>query len=269
MSATNDRHERLIDLLAEQPSLSIVELSERLGVSTATIRRDLRRLSAAGRITRVRAGVAVASPYGIEPRWTERLQEHFDAKRAIARAAAETILDGHVVAIDTGTTAMEVARALQDRDAISIFTASLPVAEILATEHPTVHLVGGQLRPREMAVVGPLARDTIRRFHFDVFFVAAAAWSLEHGLMDFSIDDVEVKRAFMDASDRVVAIVDSSKFGGSSLMQIAELSDLDAVITDDGLDTEARAAVARSCELIIADARDAAAIAERTRTPQR
>ncbi|AEJ38243.1 DeoR family transcriptional regulator [Sulfobacillus acidophilus TPY] len=149
--------------------------------------------------------------------------------------AAGMVEDGQVVALDVGTTTLEIARGLQLRTGLLVFTASLPAADVLSKGRPTVYVVGGRMRPGEMSLVGPLTRDIIQRFHYDVFFLAAAGWSVEQGLMDYSIDDVEIKQAFMAASSSVIAVVDSVKYGKTSLTTIASLTDVDAVITDDQL----------------------------------
>ncbi|MDA8193488.1 MAG: DeoR/GlpR family DNA-binding transcription regulator [Thermaerobacter sp.] len=235
------RRKELLELLQSEPEMSINDLVDRLGVSAATVRRDLNNLSSQGLIQRLRGGATIShNPLGIEPSWLERHRENIDKKRAIVRLALDAVEDGQVVALDVGTTTLELARLLQMRSDLMVFTASVPISEMLARGRPTVYLVGGRVRPREMGVVGPLARDIIGRFHYDVFFLAAAGWSLEQGLMDFSIEDVEIKQAFMNCSNQVIALVDSTKYGKTSLMSIAPLKEVDMVITDDQLPTAVR-----------------------------
>lgn len=249
----NKRRKDLLELLQSEPEMSINDLTARLGVSAATVRRDLNSLSHQGLIQRLRGGAAISHPLGVEPSWVERNRENIDKKRAIVRLAIEAVEDGQVVALDVGTTTLELARLLQMRSDVIVFTASVPIAETLASGRPTVYLVGGKVRPREMGVVGPLARDIIGRFHYDVFFLGAAGWSLEQGLMDFSIEDVEIKQAFMNASKQVVALVDSTKYGKTSLMSIAPLEEMDIVITDDDLPDEIQNQVNDVTHLRVAD----------------
>lgn len=215
--------------------MSVGELTKRLAVSAATVRRDLSSLAKRGLVQRVRGGATVNAPLGVEPAWTERGADNVQEKRAIARLAFEAIEEGQVIALDVGTTTLELARLLQMRSDLMVFTASVPIAELLAPSRPTVYLVGGRIRPREMGVVGPLTREIIGRFHYDTFFLAAAGWSLDEGLMDYSIEDVEIKQAFMKASNQVVALVDSAKYGKTALMSIADLRDVDQIMTDEHL----------------------------------
>ncbi len=247
------RHKSLIRMLTLEPDLTVSEISEKLAVSQATVRRDLKQLSEEGLIQRVRSGATIAKSLGVQPSWIERSKVANAQKRAIAKVASHYIHDGQVIALDVGTTALEIAKQIQLRSNISVFTASVPIAEVLATEYPMIYLIGGMLRPREMAVVGPMARENVKRFHFDTFFLAAGAWSLDHGFMDFSIEDVEIKQAFMSSSEKIIAVTDSSKYDGTSLMSIAALSDVDLIITDNGLSEKDRKAVSDVTELLIAE----------------
>lgn len=249
----NKRRKELLELLQSEPELSISEMTERLGVSAATVRRDLNNLSNQGLIQRLRGGATISHPLGVEPSWIDRNRENIEKKRAIVRLALDFVKDGQVVALDVGTTTLELARLLQMRSDLMVFTASVPISETLAMGRPTVYLVGGRVRPREMGVVGPLARDIIGRFHYDIFFLAAAGWSLEQGLMDFSIEDVEIKQAFMNSSNQVIALVDSTKYGKTSLMSIAPLEEIDMVITDDQLPKAAREQVSEVTTLRVVE----------------
>ena len=232
--------------------MSISDLTEKLDVSPATVRRDLARLEHQGLIHRIRGGATLTDGLGIEPSWTERTQEHISQKRAIARLANELIKDNQVIALDVGTTTLELARLLAMRSDLMVFTASMPISELLARGRAVVYMVGGRLRSREMAVVGPLTREIISRFHYDIFFMAAAGWSLEQGLMDFSVEDVEIKQAFIEASNQVVACVDSSKYGKNSLMTISKIRDIDIVITDERLPNETRDQIGEVTDLRLA-----------------
>ncbi len=250
------RHTELLDLLKSEPEMSIAALTERLGVSPATVRRDLSLLAKQGLVQRLRGGATIHAPLGIEPAWTERSAENTQQKHAIAQLAYQAIEEGQVIALDVGTTTLEVARLLQMRSDLMVFTASVPIAELLAPGRPTVYLVGGRIRPREMGMVGPLTRDIISRFHYDIFFLAAAGWSMEQGLMDYSIEDVEIKQAFMQASSQVLAVVDSSKYGKTALMSIADLKNVDQIITDDGLSDDVRHLLSQEVSLSLAKTSD-------------
>lgn len=250
----NKRHEALLGLLTQEPEMSVIELTKRLGVSAATVRRDLSSLAKQGLVQRLRGGATMNVPLGIEPGWTERIEENLEKKRMIARVAFDAIEEGQVIALDVGTTTLELARLLQMRSDLMVFTASVPIAQLLAPSRPTVYLVGGRIRPREMGVVGPLTREIIGRFHYDTFFLAAAGWSVEQGLMDYSIEDVEIKQAFMKASNQVVALVDSSKYGKTALMSIAELNDIDQLITDGDLRSDVRTELEESVTISVVNA---------------
>ena len=245
------RHRKVQEYLKQEPEMSIQELAQRLGVSAATVRRDLATLASLGLVRRIRGGAAMPEALGVEPSYIERSRHNVEEKRRIAEAAADLIEEGQVIALDVGTTALELARVLASRSNVTVFTASIPAAEVLARGRPTVYLVGGHLRPREMSTSGPVARGIVRRFHFNAFFVSASGWSVEQGLMDFSVEDVEVKQAFIEQSQQVVALVDSSKYGQTGLMSVVEFDKVDRLITDEGLPDDARASLAELTHLTV------------------
>jgi DeoR/GlpR family transcriptional regulator of sugar metabolism len=251
------RQRELLELIQSEPVIAIQDLTDRLGVSSATVRRDLSALSAQGLIQRVRGGAMMVDPLGVEPTWIERGRREVARKRQIAQAACDMIEDGQVVALDVGTTTLEIAKLLARRSNLTVFTASLMAAEVLARGRPTVFLVGGRVRIQEMSLIGPLAREVVGHFHYDVFLLGAAGWSVEQGLTDFSMDDVDVKHALIEASKQVVAVVDSSKYGMTSLTAITAIDDVDLIITDDGLDPTLRPQIEELTRLQIAPAQGA------------
>ncbi|MCY0899327.1 MAG: DeoR/GlpR family DNA-binding transcription regulator [Firmicutes bacterium] len=235
---TYKRRRALLQLLEQQPDISVQELTQALGVSPATVRRDLATLAAEGVVQRVRGGAVLQQPVAYDEAWKERRRHQVAEKQAIALAAADLIDPGLVVALDVGSTTYFLAEAIRQRSDLVVFTASLPHAQVLGQGNCTTFLVGGHYRPKEQSLTGTIARQVVQQYHYDLFFLGASAWSLEQGVMDFSMDDVDIKRVFMEQSTRVIAVLDSSKYGRTSLTSIAPLDALDMVITDDGLDPQ-------------------------------
>lgn len=235
----NERLNKILNLLYEQESVTTERLENILKASPATIRRDLGKLNEKGLITRFRGGAMLSrSPCGHEPTLQERETDNLQKKRAIAIKAADLVKDREVIALDVGSTTIEMAKALRGRSNITVFTASLDIAAILLNTNVTVYLVGGMLQHKENCLGGPIARSVIRQYHFDKFFMGTAGIAENSGLTDFGMDEVETKRAFIERSKKVIVLADSSKFGKVSFITICKFSDIQHIITDRDIDPQ-------------------------------
>ncbi|WP_301172662.1 DeoR/GlpR family DNA-binding transcription regulator [Brevibacillus nitrificans] len=228
-----DREKDILNFLNEKSPLSVEELAASLYVSEVTVRRDLAAMEKKGMIVRKRGGASLPE-LGFEPMFNQRQKKNNELKQSIAKYVANTIQEGEVIALDVGTTTAELARELTKRSGITVFTSCIQVASILAKSNLQVYMIGGLIRKTEMSMVGSIAQETIRKFTFDRFYLGVAGINLETGLTDYSIEETEVKRAFIDRSKRVIALVDRTKFGHSSLIQVCEAEQIDEMITNKG-----------------------------------
>lgn len=234
---TTVRRNYMINLLRQNSPLSAEQLARKLEVSESTIRRDILEMEKDGVVIRQRGEVSLPG-LGIEPMFVQREQKNLELKRQIARFAADQVQDGEVIVLDVGTTLTELAKALLSRSNLSVFTSSFQVASILAGSSVQVYLVGGLLRKSEMSMVGTIAKETISKFNFDRFYVGIAGIDEQSGPTDYSLDDVDVKRAFIGRSKVVTALVDRTKFGQSALVKVCDWEDLDGIITNAGAASE-------------------------------
>jgi DeoR/GlpR family transcriptional regulator of sugar metabolism len=230
---TNMRRNYMINLLRQSSPLSAEQLARKLEVSESTVRRDILEMERDGVVIRRRGEVSLPG-LGIEPLFVQREQKNLELKRQIARYAADQIHDGEVIVLDVGTTLTEMAKVLLTRSNLTVFTSSFQVASILAGSSVQVYLVGGLLRKSEMSMVGSIAKETIGKFNFDRFYVGIAGIDEFSGPTDYSLDDVDVKRAFIGRSKEVIALADKTKFGQSALVKVCDWEDLDGVITNAG-----------------------------------
>ncbi len=213
----------------------MVELAEVLGASEVTIRRDLEELARLGVLRRVRGGAVSLLGQGEEPPFAMREMQAVEAKRRIARLVGELIADGEVVALDSGTTGLAVARTLAGRN-LTVLPLSLQAANVLADAPPTrVILPGGELRPVELTATGPLAESAVRSLRFDTAVITCCGVSVADGLTAYRLTDAAVKLAAIDAATRVVLATDSTKFARSAMAVIAPLTRIDVLVTDDNL----------------------------------
>jgi DeoR/GlpR family transcriptional regulator of sugar metabolism len=234
-----ERLKKIMDILYQQETISTQKLESILRISSATIRRDLQVLVEKGLIVRYKGGASLPmTAIGHEPPLHERVTCNLQNKRQIALAAASLVKKGEVIALDIGSTTMEVAKLLRNRNDITIFTYGLAIANIFVNTNVKVYLVGGLLQQKEMCLSGHIARDIIRQFHYDKFFLGAAGISEGSGVTDFGMDEVETKKTFLDHSKEVIAVLDSSKFGKVSFATICKCEEVNKIITDENIDPD-------------------------------
>jgi len=217
--------------------VSVPMLAEQCGVSEMTVRRDLDRLAEFGLLERMHGGAAplrrtaIARVDLVEPSLDMRHLAQAPQKLAIARAAARIITPGQTIALDIGTTTGRLAAELANT-AVSIYTTSVRIAASLASARPMVYLPGGLVAGAEPSIVGSRAIAHLRQLNFEIAFLGASGLSEGGILFDYSLEDAEVKRAFTEAAQRVVMLLDSSKFNRVSVARICSVAQIDTLITD-------------------------------------
>ena len=223
-------------LLRENSKLLVPELCTHFDISPATVRNDLRDLEAAGKLKRTHGGAIPVGKAGFELNSRQKEISHKVEKQRIARLAVSFIEDGDTIALDTGTTTLELAKLINAKQDISIVTNDLMIASYLENNSDAnVILVGGILRKRFHCTVGPLAQSQFAGLNVDKAFMAANALSLEKGFTTPGIDLAEVKKSLMSIASQTIFLLDSSKFGHISFVRFAGLGEIDKIITDDGV----------------------------------
>jgi DeoR/GlpR family transcriptional regulator of sugar metabolism len=230
--------------------VSVQDLVEATEASDMTVRRDLDFLAAQGVLKRVHGGAVSAMPSGVEPPHSLRAQAAIAAKRAIAAAAVEHIRDGETVILDSGTTALEVARRLHDR-AVTVMPLSLRVAQELA-DAPRIRLLmpGGEARKGELALVGPLTIASLRALRFDVAVLSPCAFSLDAGLTAFDLGDAEIKQEALAVATRSIVLADGAKWDRAALAYVCPSDRPDLIITDDTAPEDQRTILAQRGVLV-------------------
>jgi DeoR/GlpR family transcriptional regulator of sugar metabolism len=227
-----------IDLIEDN---IIPRLSRKYGVSEMTIRRDLKALEEIGVIKRTYGG-AVRWPHPIgEPTLLAREERQTLAsaqKLRIARFAAEQfVARKDIIILEGGTTATAMAPFLADKGDITVVTNGLATAEELRRHLPlnaTIICTGGILRPESATFVGSPAERFFREFNANRLFLSASGITLEDGITDPRMLEIQVKRAMIASAREVIMLMDSSKFGARSLMKVIEFNEFRLLITDDG-----------------------------------
>lgn len=234
---TKQRQQAIAEVIARDGQATVEALCQRFDVSPATIRRDLDELDAQGVVMRTHGGAMRSSQAMPELPILQRSSDQAGAKRRIGRAAAALVLEGTTVFIASGTTTLEIARALVSRANLTVVTNALNVACLLA-DAPGITLVvcGGVLRRSELSLLGHLTDYALTELRTDMVFIGAHAVSMEHGLSADNLAEVMTDRAILDIGVQRVLVADHSKFGKFATARVAPLSAVHTVVTDDELD---------------------------------
>lgn len=232
-----ERHRHILTLLDEKGTVTVAELCERFGVSEMTVRRDLAALERKGLLRRVHGGAVSARGRSYEPPFLVRSSRHAEEKRRIAETALSLIHDGDSIALDVGTTTLEIAKRLGNIHNLTIVTPSLHIANVLAdTPHNRIILTGGILRPGELSLVGTFAERIFGELYVDKLFLGIGGLDLEAGLTEYNLEDAQVKRAMLRSAKECIVVTDSSKLGQVAFAFVAPVSAMDTLITDKNAD---------------------------------
>jgi DeoR family fructose operon transcriptional repressor len=250
-----ERQQAIADLVTRHGRLSVNALAEEYAVTTETVRRDLSALERVGILRRVHGGAVPAASLTLETKVGDRDLAHADQKDRIARAALSLLpSSGSSVVLDAGTTTARLAMMLPRDLQLTVLTNAVPIAARLAGS-PSIdlHLLPGRVRPTTHAAVGEDTVAALGRLRVDVAFVGTNGLSLDHGLSTPDHAEAAAKRAIVAGARRVVVLVDSSKLGREHTVRFAELTDVDVVITDDGIGDDALAELRRrQVEVVVA-----------------
>jgi DeoR family transcriptional regulator of aga operon len=228
----SDRLDTILERLSENGSVAVTGLARDLGVSMATIRRDLELLESQRLLSRTHGG-AVSHGVLYELPLRYRAGRHEAEKHRIADAAAARLDDARVVGLTGGTTTTEVARRIAGRT-LSVVTNALNIASELAVR-PNLKLLvtGGVARPESYELVGPMADATLEGLNIDVVFVGVDGAS-RAGMTTHHEVEAHTNRRMIERARRVVVVCDASKIGRAALAVICRARDVDELITDDG-----------------------------------
>jgi DeoR/GlpR family transcriptional regulator of sugar metabolism len=252
-----DRLQVIADLVRERGSVRGRDLVEFLGVTDETIRRDLARLAEQGLLRRAHGGAVALRPSD-ETDTAFRLREHAREKVAIGRRAAELVADGTSIILDSGTTTLALARALEGKlDLVVVTTAVTNALELVGNPRTTVIMTGGVIRPTTFGASGHLAAATLRGLHVDQTFLAIHSVSVAGGLTYPMLEEVDAKRAMIEGATEVILLADHSKFARQALVRVAPITAVHRIITTPGIDPDEAAAIRDlGIDLIIADVDD-------------
>ncbi len=234
-----ERRKKILELLEKEGQVSTIRLEERLGVTGATIRSDLRDLDREGAIVRFHGGAALADQSRLNSpneNYMRRSVMHVSEKMAIGKEAAKLVSEGETIFIDASSTTFYMIPYINHLENLTIVTNGIHTAmEIQRYSNFKTVLVGGVLRPHSGAIEGLLCEDMLRRISGDSYFVSGNGFSLASGLTGNNFYELELKRRFSDKCKRRIALLDSSKLCNNSTSTFIPSEQLDVLITDSGI----------------------------------
>jgi DeoR family transcriptional regulator of aga operon len=244
-TTTQRRRELIVRTLIHDNEVSVGELANQLGVSPATVRRDLQTLHQQGLLARTHGGAApieqqMYESFPLDSSFEEQVRHEAEAKRRIGLAAAALVEDGDVVGLTPGTTTAQVARSIRQRSDITLLVTTVNVAMELSNRRDlTVFVPGGFLRPSWFSLVGDATVRAIQDFYLDKVFIGVNGVEPRMGLSSENHDEAAVNRALIVQARRRIVVADHTKLGVIAKAVFCPASEVHGLITDDQAPDEA------------------------------
>ncbi len=233
MISTVDRRNEIVRLINENRKVKVEELSTQFKVSSVTIRNDLKYLEDQGIIHRVYGGALVRDTVSRDSSFIEKAKLHATEKGRIGARAAEMIFDGDSIIIDSGTTTIEIARRIKDRQNITVMTNDVNIAtELAGNSGISLHMPGGLVRENSFSLVGPAAEAALREYYFDKLFLGVDGFDMNVGLTTPNQMEAKLNTLMVEVARETILVTDSSKFGRKTLCRICGPDAIKRIITD-------------------------------------
>lgn len=234
MAVVDTRRKKIVDLLKKNDSMSVQSIIDSFEYSPATIRNDLKSLSKKGVIIRQHGSASINHSFFnmYTENFSDRELKYHDQKTKIAHEAIKYIKDSQCIILDASSTCYELAKIIdQSNMKLTVITNGLMVAELLKSNPAiTLILIGGILNGTSSALEGLLGIELLTKLNIDCAFVSPNAFTVEKGLTDFSIYEVQLKQEIIKYSNKNIALISQDKLGHTSLAQFATTAQIDKFI---------------------------------------
>ena len=229
-----ERQKMILEELAKNHSVEVVELADELSVSEMTIRRDLLKLEQAGLLTRTYGGaVSSNAPLALQLSFVEKESVNQKDKVAVGRAAAELIRVGDTVGIGAGTTCAQVSHHIREDQNITVVTNALNIATDLANRRGVQLMVtGGNVIESSYAVIGPYAEGLFEQVHINKLILGATGVTYNHGVTTQDLMEASLYKAMIRAAQEVIIVADSSKIGLVTFAPLIKLEQVNKLVVD-------------------------------------
>lgn len=228
-----ERRNRILEKLQEEKRVVVSELSQEYEVSEETIRRDLEKLEKDGLATKSYGGATINENTSIDMPFNVRKKKNVAGKQKIAELVAGLVQDGDHIILDASTTAVFVAKALRQKERLTVITNSLEIM-IELSDIPDWNIIstGGSLKEGYLALFGPRAIEGLSAFHVEKAIFSCKGFDAEQGITEGDEQFTQSKQVMMKAADTKILAVDSSKFDKVAFSKVCSLNELEVVVTD-------------------------------------
>lgn len=231
-----ERRKKIMDLLYENQSVAVPELSRLFDITEETVRRDLAKLEKEGLLRRTYGGAVLSEGLHLELPISIREVTNKEAKEALGRIAADFVDDGDTIIMDSSTTVLQMAKFLREKKRLTVITNGLKIASELAPyENISVISTGGMLRSSSLSFVGHSAERAIANYNADKFFMSCKGVSLDKDVTESNEFEAELKKRMIESAQRIVLLADHTKLDKVSFATICSLKDINIFITDETL----------------------------------
>jgi len=248
-----ERRTQILQIVRSEGRVRVNDLVNRFSTSAVTIRNDLNELHQRGVVLRSHGGAVLPDRILRESPVNERLKAHAEEKRRIGAMAATLINDGETIILDSGTTTLEIARQLKNKQSLQVITNGVNIAaELLDARGVTTFIVGGTVRGESASIIGRSTEDMLEQFSADKLFLSGAGCDPDFGVSGANLEETTVNRAMLRIAREIILVADASKFTMRSMSRIATFSEIDTVVSDVSLREEIQAKVrSLGCSLIL------------------
>ena len=230
-----ERKNQIIDFLQNNHRVTVNQLTALLNVSEATARRDLQDLEQQGVLKRTRGGAILHQSSNVEPPYAQKEATALEEKKYIGRLAANFISDGDTIILDAGTTTAQVIPYITQKKLTVITNSVCAITPLSANPDISLIVAGGYNRYHSRALVGDWALTMLKQIHASKLFLGVDGIDLAYGYTTNSLEEAPLKRQMLQRTDEVFILADSSKFNLVTLNKIADLEEVDHIISDDKL----------------------------------
>lgn len=231
-----NRHKLILEKIHAHKHMEVLDLCRELNVSAVTIRKDLKFLEQKKLLFRTHGGASLDDPYIADRHVQEKEKINIDQKRAIGQAAANLIKEHQAIILASGTTILSLARALPPDNKLIAITPAINTASVLLNHaHIEVILLGGNMRHSSSSATGPYAEKMLKDTFCNTLFLGVDGIDFEYGLTTTNMAEAQLNRQMIAASQEIIVLADSSKFGKRGFGRICGIDQVNHIITDNGI----------------------------------
>lgn len=249
-----ERQEQILDYINNTQTANTGELAEHFHVSKVTIRRDIDALAAKGLVVKTHGGaVAISNSPLYEIPYSQKVEHNPSAKKSIGIAAAACIKDGDIIILDSGSTTLEIAKNITQKN-VTVVTDDIKIAmELSCKNNVTVIVCGGTLSDPVYTLTGNMSVSFFSRLHVNKTFLGCDAVDLDFGISNRTYEEVDVKSAMIHAADEIIMVTDNSKLDKKVFCYLCDISSIDKLIINKIDERNRRGFIEKGVEIIVTE----------------